>query len=55
MPWSKIAGLRHRLAHDYEGINWVIIADVLFEEMDPAVLNMKEIVRIADTVEENEF
>lgn len=43
IPWNKIAGLRHRLVHDYEGINWIIIADVLFDEMDTAVKKMQEI------------
>ena len=28
-----IAGLRHRLVHDYEGTNWNIIAEVVFEEI----------------------
>lgn len=28
-----IAGLRHRLIHDYDGTNWNIIADVVFEEL----------------------
>lgn len=34
IPWSQIAGLRHRLVHDYEGINWTLIAAVLFEELE---------------------
>ena len=28
-----IAGLRHRLVHNYDGTNWNIIADVVFEEL----------------------
>lgn len=31
IPWVKIAGLRHRLVHDYEGTNWNIIIAVLYE------------------------
>lgn len=31
--WAMIAGLRHRLIHDYEGTNWKIIAQVVFEEL----------------------
>ena len=27
------AGLRHRLVHDYDGTNWNIIAEVVFEEL----------------------
>ena len=30
IPWSKIAGLRHRLVHDYESTNWVLICSILF-------------------------
>lgn len=33
IPWSKIAGLRHRLVHDYEGTNWNIVVGVLFEDL----------------------
>ena len=49
VPWNKISGLRHRLVHDYEGTNWVIIADVLFGEMDLAVQSMKAIIQKPDT------
>ena len=28
-----ISGLRHRLVHDYDGTNWSIISDVVFEEL----------------------
>ena len=37
------AGLRHRLVHDYDGINWSIIVEVLFQDMDPFVEGVKEI------------
>lgn len=33
IPWAMIAGLRHRLVHNYDGTNWSIIADVVFEEL----------------------
>lgn len=35
--WSVVSGLRHRLVHDYEGINWSLIADVIFVDMEPFV------------------
>lgn len=37
VPWMMISGLRHRLIHDYDGTNWNIIADVVFEEL-PALM-----------------
>ncbi|MBR5913952.1 MAG: DUF86 domain-containing protein [Selenomonadaceae bacterium] len=33
IEWNMIAGLRHRLVHDYEGTNWNIIVEVIFEEL----------------------
>lgn len=33
IPWTMISGLRHRLVHDYDGTNWNIIADVVFDEL----------------------
>lgn len=36
-PWNMVAGLRHRLVHDYDGINWTIIVEVVFTDMEPFV------------------
>ena len=44
IPWSLVSGLRHRLVHDYEGINWTIIVEVIFEEMDDFVESIKSII-----------
>lgn len=41
VPWTMISGLRHRLVHDYDGTNWNIIADVVFEEL-PVLLEQLE-------------
>lgn len=41
IQWAMIAGLRHRLVHDYDGTNWTIIADVVFEEL-PILINQLE-------------
>lgn len=41
IPWSMVSGLRHRLVHDYEGINWSIIVEVVFDEMDDFVSSVK--------------
>ena len=41
IPWSMISGLRHRLVHNYDGTNWNIIADVVFEELPILVKQLK--------------
>lgn len=43
IPWSVVSGLRHRLVHDYDGINWSLIAEVIFNDMDPFVEQVKNI------------
>ncbi|MCD7807356.1 MAG: DUF86 domain-containing protein [Lachnospiraceae bacterium] len=43
IPWSMISGLRHRLVHDYDGTNWNIIADVVFEELPELIVKLKKI------------
>ena len=42
IPWSMVSGLRHRLVHDYDGTNWNIIADVVFDEL-PMLLKQLEL------------
>ena len=44
IPWSVVSGLRHRLVHDYEGINWTIIVEVVFEEMNEFIESIKAII-----------
>ena len=41
IPWNLVSGLRHRLVHDYEGINWSIIVEVVFGEMDTFVESIR--------------
>lgn len=43
IEWNMIAGLRHRLVHDYDGTNWNIIVDVVFEEIPELIHKIKEI------------
>ena len=42
--WSVVSGLRHRLVHDYEGINGSIIVDVIFNEMEEFVNDVKKLI-----------
>lgn len=44
IPWPMISGLRHRLVHDYEGTNWNIIADVVFDELPALLTELKELI-----------
>lgn len=44
IPWAMIAGLRHRLVHDYDGTNWNIIADVVFEELPVLIDQLKKLI-----------
>ena len=44
IPWSMISGLRHRLVHNYDGTNWNIIADVVFEELPILFRQLKELI-----------
>jgi len=43
IEWNMIAGLRHRLVHDYEGTNWKIIAKVVLEEIPVLINQLKEL------------
>ncbi|MBR1483096.1 MAG: DUF86 domain-containing protein [Ruminococcus sp.] len=43
IPWSLVSGLRHRLVRDYEGINWSIIVEVVFDEMDDFVNSIEKL------------
>ena len=44
IPWSVVSGLRYRLVHDYEGINWSIIVEVVFDEMDDFVKMIEKLI-----------
>lgn len=44
IEWDLISGLRHRLVHNYDGINWSIISDVVFDEIPVLVDNLKQLI-----------
>ena len=44
IPWNVVSGLRHRLVHNYEGVNWSIIVEIVFREMNDFINTIKEIV-----------
>lgn len=41
IPWAMIAGLRHRLVHDYDGTNWNIIVEVVYEELPILITQLR--------------
>ena len=43
IPWSAIAGLRHRLVHDYEDTDWQVIEQVVFHDLRPFLPMVREI------------
>ena len=43
IPWSMVSGMRHRLVHDYDGTNWSIIVEVVFDELPEFVEEIKKI------------
>ena len=43
IPWIKVAGLRHRLVHNYDDTNWKMINDILFHDL-PLFLQQVEAV-----------
>ena len=45
IQWKMIAGLRHRLVHDYEGINWNIIADIILDEIPLLINQLNKIIK----------
>ena len=45
IPWGMISGLRHRLVHDYEGTNWNIICDVVFDELPVLLTQVEKLIK----------
>ena len=44
VPWTSVAGLRHRLVHNYEGTNWSMIARIILEDVRPLVESVQAII-----------
>ncbi len=43
IPWAKIAGLRHRLVHDYDDTNWSLICVILYEVLPVFLKDLEQI------------
>lgn len=44
IQWTMIDGLRHRLIHDYDGTNWNIIVNVVFEELPVLIEQLEKLI-----------
>jgi len=43
IPWADIAGLRHKLVHDYSGIDYGIVWEVIANQLTPLLLKLKAV------------
>ena len=43
IQWNLIAGLRHRLVHDYDSTNWEMIWDIIHTEIPELISQLKEL------------
>ena len=43
VQWNLIAGLRHRLVHDYDGTNWEMIWDILKIEIPELIVQLERL------------
>lgn len=60
IPVGDIVGLRNRVSHDYEGVNWSILEDILFEDIPilvhdlTSIMNERGIARVEIPLPEEE-
>lgn len=43
VPWRLVAGMRDRLIHKYEDVNWTIVWNVVTVELPPLLIKLRVI------------
>lgn len=44
IPWRYIYGLRNRIVHDYEGVNLLLIWQIIHEDLPDLLKNLTDII-----------
>ena len=47
MPWSDMARTRDRITHRYDAIDWVVVAEIIYDQLPPL---LPRLIEIRDTV-----
>ena len=43
MPWRALYGLRNRIVHDYEGVKFRLVWDIIREDLPGLIVKLKNI------------
>lgn len=44
IPWHEITGMRHKIVHDYMGVNYSIVWQVVTQDLPPLISALEKIV-----------
>jgi uncharacterized protein with HEPN domain len=47
IPWQEIVGMRHKVVHDYLGVDEDIVWQVVTEDLPPLVVKLEKILATA--------
>lgn len=45
VPWRQIAGIRHRLIHGYDSVDFDILWRIITDDLGPLIVQLEEIIR----------
>ena len=43
VPWAQMRGLRNRIIHDYEGVNLMLVWEIIKYDIPTLIVKLKEI------------